>query len=77
MEENRMVLAFRTSTYARSIYLFGTSSFSLIPEEYHTPVKKHAGETYTQTDLASALENGWITQEEFDETCQYSTAKFV
>jgi hypothetical protein len=65
------VLSFRTSTYSRSIYLYGTSKLTTIPSEYVEPVKQHAAATYTHAQLDNALAKGFITQQEYDETVEY------
>nr|WP_275261762.1 XkdX family protein [Brevibacillus borstelensis] len=62
------------STYARDIYLFGNRTFAQIPEPYVEPVKEYAAETYRQDQLDNALEKGWITQEEYDDTMAYKTS---
>lgn len=76
-----MILAFRVSTYARNIYLYGTTSFGTIPAEYVAPVKQYAatgtvngvqyptGFTgYTVEQINNALAQGYITHQEYDET---------
>ena len=63
-----MIYAFRTSTYARDIYLYGNRTFAQIPAEYVQPVKQYAASTFTDAQIANALTNGWITQTECDDT---------
>jgi hypothetical protein len=65
------VLPFRTSTFARSIFLYGTNKLATIPAEYVEPVKEYAAATYSQAQLDQALALGYITQQEFDETVAY------
>jgi hypothetical protein len=65
------VLPFRTSTFARSIFLYGTNKLATIPAEYVEPVKQYAAATYSQDQLDQALAQGYITQQEFDETVAY------
>jgi hypothetical protein len=62
------VLAFRTSTYARSVYLYGTSKLSDLPAEYVEPVKQYAAVTYSQAQLDNALAQGFISQQEYEDT---------
>jgi hypothetical protein len=62
------ILAFRTSTYARNIYLYGTSSFSTIDQEYVPYVKKYAAEKFARQQIDDALAKGYITHQEYDET---------
>lgn len=75
------VYSFRTSNYARNIYIYGVTKFSDIDPEYLVPVKQYAAANYTIAPYATednrtrqidlALNNGWITQEERDETVSY------
>jgi ribulose bisphosphate carboxylase small subunit len=67
------VYPFLTSTYARDIYLYGNRGFADIPTEYHEPVKQYAATTFTQEQIDYALAQGWITQQEYDETMAYKT----
>jgi ribulose bisphosphate carboxylase small subunit len=67
------VYTFLTSSYARDIYLYGNRRFSNIPQEYHEPVKQYAATTFTQEQIDYALAQGWITQQEYDETMAYKT----
>lgn len=57
--------------YARAIYLDGTKKFSQIRAEYVEPVKQYAASNYTQEQLDNALAQGFITQQEYDETLAY------
>ena len=57
--------------YAKAIYKDGTRRFPEIRQEYVPYVKKYAGETYTESDILRALDLGYITPEEFDETMAY------
>jgi predicted DNA-binding ArsR family transcriptional regulator len=66
-----MILSFRTSTYARSIYIFGTDRLANIPSEYVEPVKQYSAKNYTREQIDNALAQGWITQEEYDQTITY------
>lgn len=68
------VLPFRTSTYARNIYMYGTTRFADIPAEYVQPVKQFAADTYYIDDIGRAFTNGWISQAEHDETLALKTA---
>lgn len=61
--------------YAINIYLYGNRIFATIPTEYHEPVKQYAAQTFTQEQIYNALVNGWITQQEYDETLAYKTAQ--
>ena len=65
------VLAFRTSTFARNIYLYGNTLFTGIPVEYVEPVKQYAATTFSRLQIDNALNKGWITQQEYDETIAY------
>lgn len=68
------VLSFRTSTYARNIYLLGTErltardGYNGVPAEYYTPVETFAATKFTLAQIDNALAQGWINQQEYDET---------
>jgi hypothetical protein len=65
------VLTFRTNTYARNIYLYGSTSgtrLTNIPAEYVEPVKKAAAATFSVEQIDNTLSQEWITQTEYDET---------
>lgn len=57
--------------YAKAIYIDGTKKFSEIRAEYVEPVKQYAAANYTDLQIQNALNNGWITQQEYDETMAY------
>jgi ribulose bisphosphate carboxylase small subunit len=59
--------------YAQAIYLDGTKKFSEIRPEYAEPVKQHAALNYYQEQIDNALAQGWITQQEYDDTMAYKT----
>lgn len=71
------IYAFRTKTYANAIYVFGTNRLSAednypgIASEYYAPIEEYAAQTYTQDQLDIALANGWISQQEYDESMSY------
>jgi hypothetical protein len=71
------IYSFRTKTYSNTIYVFGTNrltardGFTGIPAEYYVPVQQYAAGIYTQQTLDIALANGWINQQEYDETMLY------
>lgn len=65
------IYSFRTSTYARNIYLYGTTTFDSIPVEYHEPVKQYAAANYSLSQIDNALAQGWITETEYNETLAY------
>jgi hypothetical protein len=65
------IYSWMVSTYARDIYIFGNRNFSQIPEAYVEPVKKYAAASYRQDQIENALTQGWITQQEFDDTMAY------
>ena len=68
------VYTFLVRAYARNIYLYGNRRFSDILPEYVEPVKQYAAQTFTQEQIDYALAQGWITQQEYDETMAYKTA---
>jgi hypothetical protein len=65
------VLTFRTSTYARNIYLYGTYTFAQVPADYVVPVKQYAAATFSLSQIDNALASGYITQQEYDDTIAY------
>lgn len=74
------IYSFRTNTYARNIYLFGTERLTAIdgyngvPAEYYVPVEQKAAELYTGEQIQNALNKSWITQMEYDETMALTSA---
>jgi len=62
------VYSFRIGPYARSIYSYGTATFADIPTEYIQPVKEYAAKTFSQYEMDLAIGNGFITQQQYDET---------
>jgi hypothetical protein len=67
--------------YSRQIYLDGVKSFTghngtpAIPTEYHGAVKKYAVDKFYDFQIINALNNNYITQEEYDDTLTYGTPK--
>lgn len=62
------VYAWKTSTDARAIYLYGTKSFAEVAAAYVTPIKTYAAENFTVAEIDNALAQTWITQQEYDDT---------
>lgn len=54
--------------YAYSIYIDGTRTFAETNESYHVEIKQYAGTNFTDAQLLNAFTNGWITQQEYDDT---------
>jgi hypothetical protein len=65
------ILPFRTSTYARNIYIFGTTTFAQIPAEYVIPVEQYAAATYSLSQIDNALASEYIDQQHYDDTIDY------
>lgn len=65
------ILMFKVRTDARNVYFYGNYPLSTIMVEYQEPVKKYAGETFTLEQIDNALAQGWITQEEYNQTIAY------
>jgi hypothetical protein len=70
------LLSFRTSTFARNIILVGSERLTprdgcngvpRTPDDYYGPVEQFAADKYFIEQLAAALANGWINQQEYDE----------
>lgn len=62
------VIGSLTKAYAQAIYLDGTKKFSDIRSEYVEPVKQHAAANYSDTQIQNALDNGWISEQEYQDT---------
>lgn len=73
------VYSFRTRTFARNIYLYGTErltardGYNGVPTEYYIPVEQSAAATFKPSQIQNALTQGWINQQEYDETMAYRT----
>jgi hypothetical protein len=71
------VLGFRTSTYARNIYLYGTQrltardGFTGVPVDYYIPVEQYAATTFSREQIDNAFAQGWLTEQEYNETVAY------
>jgi ribulose bisphosphate carboxylase small subunit len=65
------VYASLTKAYAQAIYLDGTKRFADIRSEYVEPVKQYAGQNYTVEQIDNALVQGWISQQEHDDTMKF------
>lgn len=62
------IYASLVQAYAKAIFIDGTKRFSEIRPEYVEPVKVHAKATYSLTQIDNALAQGWISQQEYNET---------
>jgi hypothetical protein len=62
------VYAWKTSTDARNIYLYGTRTFADVAAAYVIPIKTYAAENFTTVQIDHALAEAWITQQEYDDT---------
>lgn len=63
-----------TSAYGKAIYIDGTRTFSTILPDYIEPVKQKAAATYTDDQIKTSLEMGYINQSEYDETIAYKNS---
>jgi hypothetical protein len=76
-----MTLPFRVSSYAQGIYIFGNNrltardGYSGVADGYYTPVEQYAGINYTKLVIDNALTQGWISQQEYDETIAFIPAE--
>jgi hypothetical protein len=74
------LLPFRTSTYALNIYRFGTyrltprDGYPSIADGYYDAVEQYAALNFYRFEFDEALKNGWINQQEYDETLAYLPA---
>jgi len=57
--------------YAVNIYRYGNRTFATIPAEYHEPVKQYAATNFTLAEIDNALAQGYITEQEYQETLSY------
>jgi len=57
--------------YAINIYRYGNRTFATIPAEYHEPVKQYAAANFTLSEIDNALSQGYITEQEYQETLAY------
>lgn len=57
--------------YATAIYINGTKRFSDIRTEYVELVKKYAAANFTSEQIDNALAQGWINQQEWEETIAF------
>lgn len=67
------IYTWRTSSYARDIYIFGNRTLNDVPEGYVIPIEQYAAATFSQEQIDNALANAWITQAEYDATIAYIT----
>ncbi|MBH0159891.1 hypothetical protein [Fictibacillus sp. 26RED30] len=73
------VYTFKANSYAMKVYLYGSErltardGFAGVPSEYYVPVEQSAAKNFTLIETDKALANGWITQQEYDETISYRT----
>lgn len=71
------IYPFRTSTYARNIYLYGTNRLTArdgypgVATGYYVPVEQYAANAFSTAQIDNALAQGWINQQEYDETISY------
>lgn len=60
--------------YARAIYLDGTKKFPEIKPDYVEPVKKYAAANYSVEQIDNALNQEYITLQEYNDTMAYKAA---
>jgi len=71
------ILPFRTSTYARAIYVYGTNRLTArdgypgVADGYYVPVEQYGATTFTLAQIDLALAYGWITDTEYSETLNF------
>lgn len=54
-----------TKAYALNIITYGNRNFTTIPEIYVPVVKQYIADNYTNAEIDKALENGFITEQDF------------
>ena len=72
------IVVLRTKVYAQAIFLNGTNRLTSREENgvtypgvalgYYTPVEQYAATNYTLPQIENAFIQGWISQQEHDET---------
>lgn len=67
------VKSYLVSRYAYNIYVYGTTRFESVTLEYHEPVKQFAAANFYPYEIQNALTQGWINQEQYDQTMAYRT----
>lgn len=79
------IIEIRTRTYATAIYKGGTNrltartetvngeekTFAGVASGYYTPVEQYAVNNFTQYEIDNALAQGYINQQEYDETIAF------
>lgn len=60
-----MVNALLTKAYAVNIITYGNRNFATISAEYVQPVKEYIAQNYTDAQIDKALENRYITEQDF------------
>lgn len=60
--------AFRTSSYARNIYLYGVQKFAEVPVAYVNQVMIYGITTFTREQIDHALTKAWINVDEYNQT---------
>lgn len=72
------VYLFKTSSYAINIYMYGTNRLTardgyvgLSSMDYYIPVQQYFANRFTMDNLNNALAQGWINQQEYNETLIY------
>lgn len=71
------ILPFRVSSYAFSIYIGGTyrlterDGFTGVAEGYYTPVEQLAATKYSRKQIDNAYANGFINEQEYNETIAF------
>ncbi|MGG2091930.1 hypothetical protein AB1283_04255 [Bacillus sp. S13(2024)] len=66
------IYSFRTGTYSRNIYLYGNTKFEEIDQNYIESAKQYGANNFTNEQIGYALSQGWITQQEYDDTMTYN-----
>jgi hypothetical protein len=57
-----------TRGYSYSIYIDGVRTFAATNESYHVEIKTYAATNFTDAQIINAVDKGWVTQAEYDET---------
>lgn len=69
-----MTNALLTKAYAVNIITYGNRNFSTIPADYVQPVKEYIAQNFTDIQIDKAIENGYITEQDFTDIMTIKSA---
>lgn len=69
-----MVVQLLVKMYATNIITYGNRNFTTIPENYVEPVKEYVATNYTNYQIDTSLEKGYITEQEYTDIMTIKSA---